>query len=175
MEALRKERLLPVNTSSCRPLCGEAMCSKEGLDILSTDTWSKACPLGSCDKCPKLIIKVPNKLTQKKVTVPQWEIRKSKTKKDKKVNSLWPVEMTMQEVVDKLKEKVPGLKGHIFRAANQWRCCKADIENIQPGTVLTIEDYQMNLVVQFFETTTTSFMGTNQEQRMMFPILIALR
>ena len=83
--------------------------------------------------------------------------------------------MTMQEVVDKLKEKVPGLKGHIYRATNQWRCCKADIENIQPGTVLTIEDYQMNLVVQFFETTTTSFMGPNQEQWMMFPILISLR
>ena len=93
---------------------------------------------------------MPSKLNEKKVTVPQWETRKSKTKKDKKVNSLWPVEMTMQEVVDKLKEKVPGLKGHIYRATNQWRCCKADIENIQPGTVLTIEDYQMNLVVQFF-------------------------
>ena len=41
--------------------------------------------------------------------------------------------------------------------------------------MLTIEDYQMNLVVQFFETTTTFFMGPNQEQRMMFPIFIALR
>ena len=38
--------------------------------------------------------------------------------RQKKVNSLWPVEMTMQEVVDKLKEKVPRLKGHIFRATN---------------------------------------------------------
>ena len=33
----------------------------------------------------------------------------------------------------------------------------------------------MNLVLQFFETTTTAFMGANQEQRMMYPVMVMLR
>ena len=166
--------------SSCQLLSGEGMCSKEGLDLLNSSTWDKSCALNTCEKCPSPAITVPQTISQKKVSVPQWETRVSTTKKDKKgnakkVNSLWPVELTLQQAVDKLKGKVPALKAHIYRAANQWKCCKEDLENLEPGTVLTIEDFQMNIEVQFFQITTSAFFGANQEQRAMAPMFIAFR
>ena len=180
MECVRKEELLPMVISSCQLLSGEGMCSKEGLDLLNPSTWDKSCALNTCEKCPSPAITVPQTISQKKVSVPQWETRVSTTKKDKKgnakkVNSLWPVELTLQQAVDKLKGKVPALKAHIYRAANQWKCCKEDLENLQPGTVLTIEDFQMNIEVQFFQITTSAFFGANQEQRAMAPMFIAFR
>ena len=150
METMRKEGILPISCSSCQLLCCEAMCSKEGLNQLETGTWDRSCALGNCKDCPILTIKVPESLQQKNVTVPQWEVRPSPTKKGKKVNSLWPVELTVQEAAKKLSSKMSGLKAHIYRAANQWKCCKADLENLKPGCLLTIEDYQMNLTVEFF-------------------------
>ena len=81
----------------------------------------------------------------------------------------------MEKAAKKLQDELPALKAHIYRAANQWKCFKADMENLHPGTLLSIEDYQMNLVIQFYETTTSSFMGANQEQRAMFPIFLAFR
>lgn len=83
--------------------------------------------------------------------------------------------MTVAALAAKYEEQIGSLAAHIYRAAHQWDSFKEQQENLEPGTVLSVEDYQMNLTVEHFETTTSAFMGANTEQLAMYPIAIYFR
>ena len=103
------------------------------------------------------------------VTVLQWATIEC-PRKQKKVHTLVPMTLSLEEAARRHDEQLNTLTGHVYRAARQWQACKLDIQNLGEGEVLSIEDYQMNLEISFTECTTSGFF--NKDQLAMHPSMV---
>lgn len=100
----------------------------------------------SCSSCPKHATLVPEERKEERVKVVQWGTRHCPLK-GKKLHALWEDEKSLVEVAAEYDRQLAILPRHIFTAARQWQAYKELCENLAPGQLLTIEDYQMNLEV----------------------------
>ena len=157
---------------SCRAMCGKMLCKGEKVKVMEPLTWGEDCGLRTCSTCPKGKTEVPEEKKNTVVTVLQWATTEC-PRKQKKVHTLVPMTMSLEEAARRHDEQLNILTGHVYRAARQWQACKLDIQNLGEGEVLCIEDYQMNLEISFSECTTSGFF--NKEQLAMHPSMVHYR
>ena len=168
-----KAELLP---TSCRLLSLKVMCT-DGHTIEPL-TWNAACATRECNTCPELEIIVDAKLKSTNTTIHQWKTQAQKVKNkkgewiEKKVYSLYPIEMTLQEAIDELRESLPKLCKHIYTAHRQWHAHSTLRTNLDESSVITVEDYQMNIEVEFTENPTSLAYSTNKLTFALYPVCI---
>ena len=172
--------LLP---SSCRELCTKVMCLSASVSSEEPISWVESCVLGSCSLCPKLDITYPPELGQKEVKFSTWESRKikitktnQKTKKvcsfEKSVFSLYSQTIPLDQCIEQLKSMIPNLRLHIYTAHKQWKAHEILRSNLVPGSIITIEDYQMNLEVSYGEAPTSVSYSANKISVAMYPLCV---
>ena len=172
--------LLP---SSCRELCTRVMCSSPSVASEEPTSWVESCVLGSCKSCPQLGVTYPTELGVKEVKFSTWESRKvkitktnQKTKKvctyDKTVFTLFPKTLSLDQCIEQLKSMIPNLKVHIYTAHKQWKAHEILRSNLVPGSIITIEDYQMNLEVAYGEAPTSVSYSANKIAVAMYPLCV---
>ena len=112
-----------------------------------------------------------------------WESQKvkvtktnQKTKKictfEKNIFSLYPKKMTLKETVEYLKSMIPNIKLHIYTSHKQWKAHEILRSNLTPGSIITIEDYQMNLEVSYGEAPTSTAYSANKIGLAMYPLCV---
>ena len=166
---------------SCRLLCTLVMCSSDSASSEEPISWVDSCILSKCKHCPALEIVYPSELGVKEVKFTMWERQKvmvtktnNKTKKvstfEKKVFTLYPKTLSLDESVEKLMSILPNLKLHIYTAHKQWKAHEILRSNLVPGSIITIEDYQMNLEVSYGEAPTSQAYSTKKVSVAMYPL-----
>ena len=93
----------------------------------------------------------------------------------KEVYSLFPVNVTMKEGVKMFEAFFPKIKAHVFVATHQYEALRLRSESLQVGDLLTIEDYTMNIDVDYSETTTSSHYSANVVSFAGYPIAVRFR
>ena len=169
--ALRKQGLLQQVPSSCRLMCSQAMCQKEGVQPLDPLTWDPKCVKGECKDCPENETEVPMEISDKIVTVALWGTKHDKVK-NKKINNIHDYDFTLSQLVAKFDKELPKLTRHIFTAAHQWKAAKLTGQNLTPEIIETIEDFQQNLSLSHQEETTTAHFTSNVVQVACYPCII---
>ena len=71
------------------------------------------------------------------------------------VFSLYPQTISLDQCIEQLKSMIPKLRLHIYTAHKQWKAHEILRSNLVPGSIITIEDYQMNLEVFYGEALTS--------------------
>ena len=118
----------------------------EGFSLTEVNTWQESCGLRTCTNCPKHKTLVPEERKGERVKVAQW-CSKYCTIKGRKIHNLWDEEMSLTELAAMYDKQLDALPKHIYMAARQWKACKWLGENLAPGQIFTIEDFQMSLEV----------------------------
>ena len=91
---------------------------------------------------------------------------------EKKVFSLYPEELTLQTAIDKLRNCLPKLCNHIYTAHRQWQAHSLLRNNLDESSVITVEDYQMNIEVEFKENQTSLAYSANKLTFAMYPVCV---
>ena len=100
--------------------------------------------MGRCKRCPAFETPVPADRRDDPIQLALWGKRYDPVKKKDTVN-LHNYEMTLGELGERFDSSLPKLRKHVFVASAQWQACKESGENLKTETILSIEDYQMNL------------------------------
>ena len=134
------------------------LCAIHLMSVSEPVTWLPDCVLNQCKSCPEFTDTVPNAMKQKEIRFSWWESRMVLvTKRDKenkvvssnkRVFSLYPFTETLENPIPRLKKMLPNLKRHIATSHRQWEARDILRNNMDLSTVISIEDYQMNLEVQ---------------------------
>ena len=85
---------------------------------------------------------------------------------------MYPETSTVKECLERLKVMLVGLKWHIYTAPRQWTGHEVHRSNLNPISVITIEDYQMNLEVVYRENPTSLAYSTNKKTVALYPICV---
>ena len=178
---LRKNKLTPL-PHSCRELCGQVMCELPHVSASEPLTWVPDCVLNRCKSCPEFTVDIPDVMKQKEIRFSLWESRKvlvTKRDKDnnvvsrnKRVFSLYPFTETLENAVQRLKKMLPNLKRHISTAHRQWQAHDVLRNNMDLSTIITIEDYQMNLEVKYRESPTSMAYSSNKKTIAIYPLCV---
>ena len=104
----------------------------------------------------------------------------------KTVFTLFQKTMSLDHCIEQLKSMIPNLKVHIYTAHKQWKAHEVHIytahkqwkaheilrSNLVPGSIITIEDYQMNLEVAYGEALTSVSYSANKIAVAIYPMCI---
>ena len=165
--------------SSCRELVMKHMCNSEFSDI-DPLTWNPACATCECNNCPEIKIEVPKEVQGAEIKFSQWETRTLKVRKkgkmvDKDVYSLYSQTTEFLTAISMLEKSLPKLRQHIFTAHKQWQAHSVLRENLDDSSVITVEDYQMNVTPKFAEQPTASGYAANKISFALYPICVEFR
>ena len=142
---------------------------------LDPSTWNQSCALGQCSSCPNLEIELPTN-TDIVSHFLQW--KKGNTSKldrngnPKEVYSLFPVSVKLCEGVQMLSNFFPKLKVHVYVASHQYEALRLRTESLKLGDLLTVEDYTMNIDINYCESTTSSHYSANVTSFAGYPIAV---
>ena len=95
--------------------------------------------------------------------------------KGKKVFALFPVKTAIKNVVSTFLESLPKLKQHIYIAHKQWNAHASARENLTTDSLITIEDYQRNIEVEYIEKPTSMAYSSNKLTVVVYPICLEFR
>lgn len=178
---LRKNQLTAL-PHSCRELCSKVMCMSDQVSITEPVTWNTECVLSLCKECPKLSISVPDALKPKEIKFSLWETQEvlvTKRDKDnnvkstkKRVFSLYPFKETLEVAIIRLTKMLPNLKRHISTSHKQWQAHDVLRSNMDLQSVITVEDYQMNLEVAYREAPTSMAYSSNKKTVAIYPLCV---
>ena len=164
------------------------MCQSEEVTTLDPLSWREDCVLGQCTNCPRYETECPADRLDDRVTVGLWGKQWDPIKK-KDTNNLHNMEMSLGELVDRFDSSLPKLRKHVYVAYHQWSACREAGANLKTDTILSIEDYQMNLgkdclfllliliplflpEIKLSEETTTAHFSGNITQVACYPVLV---
>ena len=142
--AINKHLGLDTIPTSVRMICTMTMCPSDCVNPLDPLTWQEECAMGRCKRCPPFETPVPADRRDDPIQLALWGKRYDPVKKKDTVN-LHNYEMTLGELGERFDSSLPKLRKHVFVASAQWQACKESGENLKTETILSIEDYQMNL------------------------------
>ena len=167
---------------SCRDLATSAMCQLPTISSTQPTSWRIECVTNQCKDCPGLQVALPENLLRKSITFSMWESKKVKITKTDKSNktttvekhvfSLYPHTITVEEAMEKLKVLVKNLKWHIYTAHGQWSAHDVQRSCLDVNSIITVEDYQMNIEVVYTENPTSLAYSTNKKTVALFPICV---
>ena len=169
--------------SSCRELASSAMCQSPMVSFTEPTSWNIDCVMNKCSLCPGLEIAVPEDFENLSISYSLWETKMVEvTKVDvqnspktvkKSVFSLYTYTETVLEALRKLRLMVEeGLKWHIYTSHRQWTAHEVQRSNLDTESVITIEDYQMNMEVIYRENPTSLAYSTNKKAVALYPICV---
>ena len=122
--------------------------------------------------CPGLKWDLPDSLLQQSISFSLWASKEmeiteldenNKSKTVKKQFSPFTKKQTVGEVLERLRVMVVGLKWHIYTAHRQWTGHDVHRTNLNSESIITIEDYQMNMEVDYRENLTSLAYSTNKK------------
>ena len=158
------------------------MCSSPVVSSSDPTTWIVKCVANDCTECPGLRWNLPGSLLKHPISYSLWASKEVKvTKLDennkpktvtKSVFSLYPETETLEEALHRLKVKLVGLKWHIYTAHRQWTGHDVHRSNLNLESIITIEDYQMNIEVSYRENPTSLAYSTNKKTVALYPICV---
>ena len=160
-------------------------------------TWKKECAFGDCKDCKTLKLYIPENIKKVEVTYSSWQVgekvQEVKTKKGKKqtqdntqsvdggkevtakkVYGLFNI-TTVEDVATTFLKSLPRLKRHIFIAHNQWDAHSKVRENLTVDSLITIEDYQRNIEVEYIEQPTSMAYSSNKLTVAVYPICLEFK
>ena len=120
--------------------------------------YMHCCVTRECPSCPDLQVNVDKKLLPTKIIVCQLQTKKQKIKNKQ---GKW-VE----------KSSLPILCKHIYMANYQWHAHSILQNNLDESSVITVEDYQMSIKVEFTENPTSLAYSTNKLLYALYPICV---
>ena len=171
--------------TSCREIVCLTMCKRDNIDPLKPLTWNSSCVKGECKTCPqKLPLTVPKTLQSVQVSYSQWSTKMKVVKKEKKgkvvsaekrVFSLYPESSSMSDTIGALEEMCKSVKLHIFTAHMQWHAHDQMRLNLELDSIISIEDYQMNMEVIYSENPTSLSYASNKMTIAMYPICVEFK
>ena len=183
-KTLVKQKSVDRLPSSCRDLACLTMC-KSNVNPSKPLSWKSDCVRGTCKNCPdKLPLSLPTGIQNVEVKYSQWRSEKKTYTKEKKgkvvsieksVFSLYPETCSVQDALLKLEKMCKPLRLHIYTAHRQWNAHNQFRENLDMFTIITIEDYQMNLEVVYKENPTSLAYSTNKMTVAIYPICVEYR
>ena len=181
-KALLKSKSKVRIPSSCRDLALESMCNSEDSKATLPLTWNTDCAKGTCKNCPnKLKLTLPDAVKKVNITFSQWRSEKRVYQKEvkgkvvsieKSVFNLYPETLTTEDALIKLTEMCKPLRKHIYTSHKQWDAHEKARQNLDLNTIISIEDYQMNMEVVYAENPTSLAFSTNKMTVAMYPICI---
>ena len=111
-----------------------------------------------------------------------WESRKilvTKINKENKlvsqkknVFSLYLYTESLEDVMKRLKNMLPNLKRNIATSHRQWHAHNALRNNLDLQSIITIEDYQQNLLVEYREALTSMAYSSNKTTVVLYPLCV---
>ena len=126
------------------------MFQNPGISSTEPITWNPDCVLGVCKNCPALQLEVTEAIKSKVIKFSPWESRKVPVTKTNKQNvtttqmkyvfTLYPYMISMNDAIKKLIKLLPDLKLHTATAHRQWNAHEVHRNNMDPHSVITIED-----------------------------------
>ena len=165
-------------TTSCRELAHLSMCKSEKSSASKLLTWNEQCASGDCKLCPNLVLSLPEPLHNLDIEYAQWVSKKVKVdtvdktdkinKVDKYIFDLYQVKTTLKNAVEKLNEMMTPLRMHIYTAHRQWNAHDHARLALDSTTLITVEDYQMNLKLLLSENPTSKAYRTNKRSVAMY-------
>ena len=168
--------------NSCRVLATTTMCSSPVVSSSEPTIWVVKCATNKCTKCPGLKLNLPDDLLKESITYSLWAskvVDVTKVDEDnnpkvvkKTVFSLYPETKTVGDAVEQLREMMVGLRWHIYTAHRQWTGHDVHRSNLDEESIITIEDYQMNMEVVYRENPTSLAYSTNKKTVALYPICV---
>ena len=116
-------------------------------------TWEESCALQICNKCPKLNVTLPIEAMRIEVIYSVWDKKEEMMLRKgsmvvKEVYGLQTKVKSLQELMDEISQEMPSIKRHVYVANKQWYAHKHIRQVMTENTLLTVEDYQMNIVLE---------------------------
>ena len=178
----KKEHSGSILPNSCRALACKTMCSSPVVSSTDPTTWIVKCVTNDCTECPGLRWSLPDNLLKHSISYSLWASKEMEVKKldennepvtvTKTVFSLYPETETLEEALKRLRVMLIGLKWHIYTAHRQWTGHDVHRSNLDSESIITIEDYQMNIEVVYRENPTSLAYSTNKKTVALFPICV---
>ena len=97
---------------------------------------------------------------------------KKKVKTDGRVFRLFRHAASVEETVQLLLEKLRKLKTHTYNAYCQWNAHVQNRSTLDDSSVITIEDYQQNLEIEYNEMPTSMAFTSNKTTVALYPIVV---
>ena len=167
---------------SCRELATSVMYQSPTVCMTQPTTWRIDCVTNKCKGCPGLQVALPENLLRKSITFSMWESKKvkiTKTDKNNKTNaieksvfSLYPYTTTVEDAVEKLKVLAKTLTWHIYTSHRQWSAHDVQRSCLDANSIITVEDYQMNIEVVYNENLTSLACSSNEKTVALYPICV---
>ena len=175
----KSERRIP---SSCRDLTYKTMCNPGNVTASIPLICNVHCVKGICKHCPdKPKLTLPEAVKKVDIKFSQWRSEKRTVQKEvkgkivsveKSVFNLYPENLTAHDALTKLSQMCKPLRLHIFTAHKQWNAHEKAWQNLTVNSIISVEDYQMNMEVQYKENPTSMAYSTNKMTVAMYPICI---
>ena len=185
VNALHSQNVALELSTSCRKLVQAFMCYEESIDMDDPLQWNQDCAFGKCKNCPSpAIFPLSDETAKANVAYSQWdyyvdEKKKAKQKAKKpdseptgRVFGLVNKSESVMEVVSELFKQVPKLKQHIYTAHAQWNGHATHRHSLDNESIITIEDYQQNIEVEYIEKPTSLAYSTNKLTAALYPICV---
>ena len=86
--------------------------------------------------------------------------------------SLYSQTISLDQCIEQLKSMLPNLRLHIYTAHKQWKAHEILRSSLVPGSIITIEDYQMNLEVNYGEALSSVAYSANKISVAMYPLCV---
>ena len=176
-KVLRKNKK-PTLPTSCKQLSLRSMCNN-GSQTIDPLSWTKECAVSECESCPVLNVDIDDAQLSSPINLSQWRSKKQ-DKKDKKtgemvtkyVFALYPESMTLKETIIRLQESLPAVRKHVYTSHCQWHAHKTYRENLDESSIITVEDYQMNIEPEYIEAPCSLSYSTNKVTFALYPVCI---
>ena len=167
---------MPSLPTSCRAFVGDTLC-KGPLITEDPKTWSIECLDSKCNRCPGLIIHLPKDVLKEPTVFSQWASKKQTVlikgeQKEKYIFSLYTETSSLKEAIDRLNKMTNKLALHIYTAAKQWEAHVEARNHLDKESIITIEDYQMNLEAVYTENPTSMAYSSNKVTVALYPICV---
>ena len=171
-------------SSSCRKMVQPLMCIQEGIDMDDVLQWNEDCAFNTCKLCPKPEITLDDAVKDNPITYSQWTYYIDEKKKEKQLKKnpkkkspgrtfgLVSKTVTIESAVRDLEQQLPKLKEHIYTAYSQWNAHKVNRIALDDSSVITVEDYQQNIEVEYIEKPTSLAYSTNKLAVALYPVCV---
>lgn len=98
--------------------------------------------------------------------------KKSKEKADGRVFGLFRHAASVQETADMLLAILTKLKSHTYNAYCQWNAHTQNRSALDEASIITIEDYQQNLEIEYNEMPTSMAFSSNKTTVALYPCVV---
>ena len=106
----------------------------------------------------------------------KWQAKKQLVKNregktvSKDVYAIYKETETFKSALEHLQELIPDICTHIYVAHQQWSGHKSMWLSLDENSVITVEDYQMNIELEYTENPTSLAYSTNKQTYALYPI-----